>query len=301
MNRFFVRFINWYACRFRFPTRGLKYFIAFLRKRGLLQHPFLTRDRDGILFRTHLEDHVQRYLFWYGSYEPVELAIAQAVLQLGDVVLDIGANIGNYSLTAAKAVGTSGSIYSFEPSTATFLQLQENIRLNGLQTIHAIQAAVGNSPGLATLYVSANDNIGMTSLQPADNFSDVVEQVKLITIDDFVRKTGIPQVSLIKIDIEGSELAALQGMLEVLTRHQPLLMVEINAATLARFGTAPSALYGFLQSLGYQPYEIIDSKTIRLVNDMDKEADLMLFATSKHRIAEKLDLLGTSSYNQPKR
>jgi len=145
--------IRWYSLHLPFPHKGLKYFERLLRRFNLQKERFVKKLPDGLLMEVSANDHIEKYLFWYGAYEQKEVTTMQTLLNSDSVIVDLGANIGYYSLKAAKKA-TSGHIYSFEPVTKNLEKLERNISLNKLTVIHPIQAAISNVSGNTTIYVS---------------------------------------------------------------------------------------------------------------------------------------------------
>src|SRR5262249_44195719 len=106
------------------------------------------------------------------------------------------------------------------------------------------------------VFISDENNKGMSSLRPPENFSGVSEPAAVITIDEWVKKERIRKIDIIKLDVEGSELFALQGMIQTLMNFKPILIVEINANTLGYFGLSPIDVMTFLSEVGYSVFNL---------------------------------------------
>ena len=155
----------------------------------------------------------------YGEWCEGELDLLLPRLRPGDVVVDAGANVGTHTLAFARAVGPTGAVWAFEPQRLVHQVLCANLALNEQFHVHARQEALGAQPGTAHIPV----------LDPAayGNYGGVAttaegESVPLRRIDDL----ALPACRLIKIDVEGHELAVLAGARETIARHRPLLYVE---------------------------------------------------------------------------
>jgi len=125
--------------------------------------------------------------------------------------LDVGANIGYYSLVAAQLVGPAGAVHAFEPSSGIRAKLEDNLRLNGLTNVQVHGEAVSDRRGEVTFYESSWElNQGISSLLPGDSRS-IVTTVTSTTLDDLTAQLGGRAIDLIKMDIEGAEPFAIQG------------------------------------------------------------------------------------------
>jgi FkbM family methyltransferase len=165
----------------------------------------------------------------------------------GMTVLDIGANIGYYSRILSNLVGKNGRVYSFEPGTTNFLHLQDTVK--NCANVQAIQMAVGASVGRMSFTVSRQANIenhlGVTG-------DGDIEQVDVVSIDSFCR--DLSRVDVIKMDIQGGEYHALQGMCETCSRNHDLwVFFEFWPFGLARAGVEPKAILCLLEDMGFIP------------------------------------------------
>lgn len=267
--------IRWYSLHLSFSQKGLKYFESLLKRFHLQKERFVKKLPGGLLMEVSINDHIEKYLFWYGAYEKKEVTTMQTLLNADSVVVDIGANIGYYSLMAAQKAA-AGNIYSFEPVTNNLQKLERNISLNGLAIIHPIQAAISNVSGSTTIYISDDDNSGMSGLRSAENFSGQSETVKCLTLDEAVLEYNLPKIDLIKIDVEGSEVNVLQGMKRIRTEQRPLLLIEVSTATLSMYNEKIETIYQILSADQYVAYRVTDSNVLEKIS-VPQEADLVFF------------------------
>jgi FkbM family methyltransferase len=159
------------------------------------------------------------------DYEP-ELRLLLARVHPGDVILDIGANIGSYTLRCAQKVGSAGRVISFEAVDDNVRSLQNNIAMNGLSNITIIPQAIGAAPGRVALY--SRGHASSTRLQAGAHFNQVGE-IEMVTGDSVVEKLGLARVDWIKMDIEGGEPDAIRGLEKTIARFRPAILFE-NAA-----------------------------------------------------------------------
>jgi len=194
-------------------------------------------------------------------YEPEISHPLLQVLQTGDCFVDIGANVGYFTVLAAHLVGKDGRVYAFEPEHENFKRLTDNIVLNDLANVTACQAAVGDSTGETELFINSDNDGGHALWNPgAHSFNrlsrekTIRQKTRMLMIDAFeaiVHETR--SIKAIKIDVEGYELQVMQGAIQTIVRHQvPFLFVEINRLALTQSGASERALLLFMHHLGYQ-------------------------------------------------
>jgi len=212
-------------------------------------------------------DDLSRALYISGLYEPLTMLVLQRLLRPGAHFIDVGANAGLYSMVASRWVGAQGHVYAFEPSEREHARLVDHVTLNDLQNVSARRQAIGNRDGAARLRVAPFPHAGHNTLGVEFAYPDVrterFETVETITLDEFVRADQVPQVDAIKMDIEGSEHAALAGATDLLDRFRPALIVEVSRSALARCESMPEQVIDLLKARGYAVYRI--DKTAQVV------------------------------------
>jgi len=183
----------------------------------------------------------------YKAYtDRVERQLLRKILFPGAVAVDAGANIGIYSQFLARCVGPAGAVHSFEPSPENFMRLRSATRK--LPNIHVYQAAVGERNGKTMLYLSDNLNVDHRAY-PTEGDARRALQIEMMALDDYF-KPG-QRVDLIKIDIQGYELHALQGAKRILKENPEIeLLLEFWPYGLKQAGAKWGALIEMLQGLG---------------------------------------------------
>ncbi len=163
------------------------------------------------------------------------------VIRPGHTVIDGGAHVGFYTLLAAKLLKSQGLVVAFEPDPRNFALLQANVALNGLSRVsHLEQKALSNADGELDFWVSANDSM-IGSLVELPGLQQSGTRVAATRLDDYLTSQNIGKVDVIKLDLEGAEALALQGMRHSL-ETAALLAYEINRPRLARLGIDPLEL-----------------------------------------------------------
>ncbi len=191
-----------------------------------------------------------------GLYEPDVSDLFREILHEGATVLDLGAYIGYYSLLASHLVGATGRVYAFEPDPRSYSYLVRNISASGCLNMVADSRAVADRAGSAT-FVAEPD--GERSYLTGPLKGSAPTAVQTVTLDSFFASRGWPSVDLVKMDIEGSEAAALRGMGELTRRNPGLrLIMEFNLTAMRRAGVSRDELVGILMEMGYQRGQVVE-------------------------------------------
>ncbi|HEX6042077.1 FkbM family methyltransferase [Longimicrobium sp.] len=172
-----------------------------------------------------------------GTYEREQTALFEQLIRPGHTVLDVGANIGYYTLLAAVLVGPKGAVHAFEPEPRNAGFLRRHVEMNRLRKVTVQQAAVSDRAGTARFDFGSGSGTGRL----AD--SGAIE-VRTLRLDDYCAEHGLAP-SAIKIDVEGAEMSVLQGARQTLERHRPVLFLSTHGAEVHR------ACLAFLRGLGY--------------------------------------------------
>ena len=163
------------------------------------------------------------------TYQPIRTRVFKTSLQSGMTVLDIGAAMGYFTLAAAKEVGPTGHVFSFEPAPESFKYLSRNVERSKYRNITLINQAVSDKEGTAILHLSKDDPLAHSLGLGRAKMSKEIK-VQTTSLDKFFRKTSI---DVIKINVEGAEPLILQGMRNILKRKRPLvLLTEIDPTAL---------------------------------------------------------------------
>jgi FkbM family methyltransferase len=179
--------------------------------------------------------------FTLGSEEPELQAELARLLGPGDTFYDVGANVGFMSLVGASLVGPSGRVVAFEPIPRLAAAVRENAALNGLAQIEVHELALADRETTAR-FVVPEESSGAHLADVKDGEGEAFD-VEVTTLDAFLARTGAPPPTAIKLDIEGAELRALEGMRQTLAAYGPALVVELHETR--------AAFEALLPELGY--------------------------------------------------
>lgn len=197
------------------------------------------------------DDFVGRAILRDGSYEPHVRAALYSHLSTGGVLVDLGAHFGYFSLMAAKLVGPSGRVISFEPSPIACSLLLRSAQLNGFPNIEVHPFAVAETRGTLHLEGRGSHASLVDSVAWSGNLSAATVTVA-VTLDEALR--DVPRVDVIKMDIEGAEFRALQGGRQTIARHRPVIISEVSPAALQNVSKVSGEKY--LRALIDAGYEL---------------------------------------------
>jgi FkbM family methyltransferase len=205
------------------------------------KHSVLVRGRDGYFLANRNDVYVGRALVRYGEYNRYEADVLKQLCGEGDVVVEVGANVGSHTIGLAKHVGMQGRVLAFEPQHEVFYNLCANVALNELHNVDCIQCALGETAG--TLRVPPADyaregNFGGIALTSGEGLAVPVQRLDDVFAYDRLR--------LLKIDVEGMELEVLLGAAGTIAAMRPVLYVENDRVDRSY------ALITHIQDLGYK-------------------------------------------------
>lgn len=219
----------------------------------ILGHDMFLDEKDSLQLSVH------------GVYEPFQTELAVGLIKKGDVVLDIGANIGYYTLIFAREVGPQGRVYAFEPEPTNFAILKRNVEINGYENVIMVPKAVSNETGRIRLYL-CEENWGDHRIYDSGDGREWIE-VEAVRLDDYFDGYRGP-VNFIKMDIQGAEAKALQGMAGLLERNRHLtMMTEFWPAGLKKCGTDPQE---YLKSLVDHGFKVLH------INEQSRRAEVVV-------------------------
>lgn len=185
-----------------------------------------------------------------GTYEGPESAVVRDLLNPGDTFVDVGANVGWYTLLAAKIVGAQGRVIAFEPEPRSFGYLKENVALNGLSNVTLVPKALLDKDGTITFFVHQSNKGAHSVAKSADRPSAI--EVEAVTFDGYAKTLGGP-IHLIKIDTEGAECHILKGMMQTLKAHaETKLLIEFIPRHLRAADCDPDELLSTLWDAGFR-------------------------------------------------
>lgn len=232
--------------------------------------PFIIKWHNGIKILAHPKAETCLALFVTGYYEPNEFSFLNRILKPGMVFIDIGANLGLYSLFASTLVGEEGTVLAIEPSEREFQRLKTNAELNHRRNICLMQIGLSNESSERNLRIADEVHSGHNTF--GDFAYTGVQQegqqrARVQRLDDVVQKEGFKRVDVIKMDAEGHELFVLQGAVETIKRFKPTLFVELVDRSLSLQGCTSDQVWDCLTNMGYRILQFDVSTGLPVVAD----------------------------------
>jgi len=201
-----------------------------------------------------------------GIYEPLETELVQKEVRPGDVAVDVGANIGYYTLILARCVGPSGHVFAFEPCPENFVLLKKNVEVNGYRNVTLVQKAVSNTVG--------KDRLHLSDVRPGDHslydFGDGHRsiEVDVTTLDEYFKDYS-GKVSFIKTDTQGADSRVIEGARGLMAKNSNLCVAaELWPMGLRAAHSSTAEFLRMLREIGFSVFQIDEGrKTMRPVED----------------------------------
>lgn len=222
-------------------------------------------DFDGdMAMDLSLTEHMQRRIFWMGYYSQGIVALLDRMLAPGMSVIDVGANIGEITMVAAKRVGRTGRVVSFEPIDDLADRLCSHVLRNDLHNVTVVRQGLSNHRGHAPIFSSCGqgepgeEHHGLGSLFGAQSHERALQDIEISTLDSYLDSNPMRAIDVIKIDIEGAELPCLQGAKFTLGKYKPSLIVEVQKESSLKAGYDQGDILDYLSEFGYR-FQLIQS------------------------------------------
>jgi FkbM family methyltransferase len=232
-----------------------------------LERPTIVRTQSNQRMHVDPRDLVGKYLFYFGTWEPALTAWMKSRLRLGDTFIDVGANIGYFSVTAGALVGPQGSVIAIEAHPSTYKVLLDNLALNGLSQARAVNLAAWHKEDTLEIFSNAEFSGGTTTVVP--NFAEQWNLRPSCTVfakplSSIITLKEIRSARMLKIDVEGAEWSVIQGLVAILDQSQKDLeiVIEVSPAQLELQGQSLKRLVEIFGEFGFHPYRIANDYSV---------------------------------------
>ena len=182
----------------------------------------VIKGKEGYITYNKNDLYIGKAIEKYGEFSELEVKIFESLCHPGDVVIDVGANIGTHTLVFSRLVGPTGRVYAYEPQRIIFQTLCANLALNSITNVECMQQGLSNEGGHLTIpeidYYQ-EENFGGIEINKFTTGS----KVEVVKLDSLM---GLPKLNFLKIDAEGMEHNVISGALEIITQYRPILYVE---------------------------------------------------------------------------
>ncbi|SCK12776.1 FkbM family methyltransferase [Streptomyces sp. WMMB 322] len=231
----------------------------------LREHPVRrpARTRSGARFLVDTEDLIQRHLYLFGVWEPHLTHWLKQRLKPGDVFVDVGANVGYFSVLGSSLVGPEGTVVAIEASSTFHRQLVQQAQMNRCRNLRTVNAAVSDKDETVTFVQASSRNTGATSTVPYSGPALAEFEVDAHPLTMLLSEQEIERARVIKIDVEGAEGAAVRGLKPAFARlrEDAEVVVEVTPERMRALGDSAEELLTSFTEAGFHAY--------RLVNDYD--------------------------------
>jgi FkbM family methyltransferase len=245
-------------------------------------------------------DTIQTKLFYFGIWEPQLTNFISSRLKKGDYFIDVGANIGYFSLLASTLVGDGGKVFAIEASPTIFNLLNRNIQLNKFANIRTFNIAASDSHGTLNLYIAPDENIGhsTTVASIAENDGHKLEAVVLgMPLHEIIGKENLLNARIIKVDVEGAEISVIQGIVHLLKTFSEKTewVIEITPNGTKEKAIEILQLINDFRNADYHLYELGNDYNVSSYLPYPKDYTLK----SLQNLEKPLDLLASRKIRDP--
>ena len=269
--------------------------------RALRKGTVQTVTRGGIVWSLDLDEGIDLAVYIFGRFEPATSRVLERLVSPGDVVLDIGANIGAHTLPLARRVGSEGRVFAFEPTRFAHAKLECNLKLNPqLASRVRVEQMFLTDGSAASVPEAVYSSWPLSrSNNRHEKHGGVAKDTSGATakkLDDYVVEHAIEQVRLIKLDVDGHECQVLRGAQNILKTHRPVIVMELAPYTLGEAGESLEELLGILTEADYSLYA--ETSQAVLPMDVDRLGAMVVDGGSMNVIAKPgaANLRGDKSY-----
>ena len=250
--------------------------VSFMRK------PFRTKTINRITYELDLREVIDSSLYFTSTYEIKIDRLFDKYVKPDSTVIDIGANIGLHTLRSALLTGQGGRVIAIEPSAWAITKLRRNLDLNPTlnSAVTVLKVALGAQ-------ILRSSSLALQSSYRLSGQNQVApEVVDILTLDQIVEESGLSNIDVIKIDVDGNELDVLFGSLSSLTKFRPILIVEFTPSFAEDYIARFSKLWIHLTQMGYfaltdEEY-VIQNLEQRLTHIPAKDSIMVLLITPNH-------------------
>lgn len=228
--------------------------------------------KNGMQIDINPAEWIQNEIYYNGYYEVYLAEFFRKLIAPNWIIADVGAHVGQYSLIAAER---GASVHAFEPNPFNFMHLQRNMQLNNLLQVSLNPLAVSHISGESFFELPTFSNTGTGSLVNLAAGSSKRVRIQTVTLDDYFLPQNI-YPNLIKMDIQGVELMALQGGNRLLRSHPPVLIIEADKGLAKQFGYDLHQLIALLKDNGYVVYRLRRSVLFPIIDVESLESENLI-------------------------
>lgn len=243
---------------------------------------FTVKSGSNTFQLMHFGHQVENEIFWEGLFAGWEKESMKAwgeLVKNSQVILDIGANTGLYSMASAS-LNSQAEIYAFEPVPRVFEKLNKNIQLNSGCNIKAYELGISNYTGSASIFDPGTDHLLSVTINEDRSIEGVrttEKSVQVTRLDHWIEKNNLSKIDLIKLDVEYHEPMAIEGMGKYLELFRPSFLIEILTDDIAE------SIAGLIKGLDYEIFDVDESLGLKRIQNVAVSSTFnLLFLSKKH-------------------
>jgi FkbM family methyltransferase len=259
---FFKTFLSFFSKNL-FPfNEKIKIWLEGSRKLRTLGNRTLYKTRFGDFFWLNPDSFVDKSIIDHGVFEDESTSLVKKIVKKSGIVLDVGANIGYYSVLLSKLIGKHGVVYAFEPTRFYRNILAKNLIENKISNCVVVESGLSDKVQKLDIFITKSS----ATIHPTTEKLLGKEKISLTTLDRFVKENNIKKIDFIKIDVDGHEPAILKGGLNSIKKFRPKILLEISPLHYLKYGTTAWDFYNFLKT---NRLRVIDIETMKEVDNLD--------------------------------
>ena len=231
----------------------------------LRDHPRrrVVNARFDARFAVDTRDLIQRYLYLFGEWEPNMTRWLRSRLRHGDVLVDVGANVGVFAVLGSRLVGRTGRVVAIEASPTFYRRLTQHAGLNGCGNVRAVNAAVSDTHKMLRFVLASSHNMGANSIVPYDGPAESSFEMEARPLPELLEPDEVAKARVIKIDVEGAEGGVVRGLKPVLHLLRPdvEIAVEVTPDRMNQLGDSVDELLNTMREHGFHTYRLVNDYT----------------------------------------
>ncbi len=281
-----VRALCWFTRTVqRFPSRWR--IVIWLREHSTILaecRPISIMTAFGFRMNVDPKDFVSRHIIVNGTYEEMCGILIRDILEADSCkntcMIDVGANIGYFTLLASHVLGSDGVVHAFEASPHIYAQLEKNVLLNSSSNVVMHRQAVTDKCGHIMFSTASCDHLGLSTIRDIGTLACSKDVVETVDLDSLYRQ--MPRVSLVKIDVEGAEYLVVNGMQGLLRQHHPYVIMELSDSFLREVCGNAKELCSLLRESGYSLHEVVWDGIVPLSEPIPEQCNVLCIPPQGH-------------------
>lgn len=272
----------------RFHPRGTQRILKLLFNPKKLHIEAVIPYDGDLKINVNTASYVEWELFFSGYYEKWVITLMKRLVNLGDVGMDVGANIGTHALIMGKLVGNRGKVFAFDPNPESQRRLKENIDLNKFSNVRVLTFALSEKSGKMNLWAAGDKMLdrGTASLYDLPKLTKSVSEVQVKNMDEFVQSENLSRLNFIKIDTRGSDLPIIRGAAFSIDKFRPYIIFEYNKENWEHSNSGWEEAKSFFETRDYILYLVSKNGVSLIQNKTDEKTSYNIVAVPKEKIPE---------------